>query len=270
MNWKAWYLVLVLVLAGLFVFAACKGTTSYKSKGEADLPFFEPVKWDVGLDVVRIDGGPSRADVCLRIVFADAAGTPTGTYELKADAGGKISAPIPPNSQSFEVFLIECPPPSQLVPGQSYALRAFEAFRAPLWPSQNPLDVNRMFMITGLAPNAADAQQQVEGLSIGATLPSDMQVHLWVEMQRSGAYVRLLNALPVVQTNMLVRINQSFRGRLENPFLVGSWDVQEHLVPVTAFNGGLFGTYQNQGSLQQVLPGSSRPAKFSYSYEYTN
>lgn len=286
------------ITAGLAAYS-CSATGHASGEGEWDLPFVEPITWkaDLKLGKYTIDGGDSRANKCVKVTWSGADGAEISSDTLETDGSGAASGKIPEGAVRWEAKLVDCPEPAPKPKGKMFDplnlqngpvrlavannLRDFDVFGAQIVPSDD-LGANNLtykFVVR------ARSWEQVENLispivlgGIGTPVPPSVDVISFSTMEAGIAGGRFVSALPATFRDFSFDFNNSaFTADLSSGhntinYQVGTWDVVEMMIPLSAFDAGFIPgvTYSNEGVMTFSSDKVREDTTASYGFAYAN
>jgi hypothetical protein len=268
---------------------ACGSTGQAHGEIVIPVPFSDDIRIEffvstTGEKTFDVNAGPNHAGKCFKITWLDEDGNEISTSEGTTDNNGFITGSVPDEATQFEGELARCPQPDtgkqagsakMLEPpveqdvvrarsGQSTdlldsaGLTSFLVFGGPLMPDDDPGKDNLAFGFRVLAADSARAEALLDPVlqgGIGSAVPRSVEVLRWTTMESIPGGSRLTTALPGQFEVWAFDFNDGvYTADLQSNttrYAVGSWDVVETNIPISAFDQGVVpgAVYTNRGSL---------------------
>lgn len=286
------------LVAGLTMYS-CTASGHAKGRGEFNPPFVPPIKWtaDVTIGDYTIDGGATRANMCVKVIWTGSDGAEISNELLETDGTGSASGKIPKGAVRWEAKLVKCPDPepekkdtlfdpfsqqdNPVRVAVASKLRYFDVFGASLMPddSDGANNLTYNFVVR------AGSWEHVENLiypivvgGIGTPVPSSIEVLAYSTMESGIAGGRFVSALPDTFRDFSFDFNSgAFTADLSSGhntinYQIGSWDVVEMVIPLSAFDAGFVpgATYSNEGVATFSSDRVRDNTTASYGFDYSN
>ena len=252
----------------------------------------------------EVNGGPGRAGECVEVTWTDSSGAEISTDTIQADGSGSASGQVPPGAVRWEAKVADCEDPEApagipweatehraglaagggrtvVHAGPAYPVeaRVFHVFGSPIIPSDDPGETNLSYAFRVIATSFDEAEDLVAPIvagGIGTPVPEEVEVLLYSTMEAVSGGARLVQAQPgsfeewTFEFNVGVFLADLFTNSLH--YDVGTWDVVETVIPLSAFDFGILpgATYLNTGAADYRTDRMSETLSAGYQFDFSN
>jgi len=293
------------VVASLAI-VACTASGHAEGEGVIDPPFVPPIAWKISatLGEYEIEGGEDHANKCVKVTWTDKDGAEISSETLETDGSGSASGQVPAGAVRWEAKVVDCPEEedeektdnsggmfdpfsTQNPPQQSsrqailVSSREFFIYGAPITPSDDDGAMNLTYSFLVRAQNYAHAESLIAPIiagGVGTPVPASVKVLNFSTMEAGLAGGRLVSAMPGrFQTYTFDFNSGAFYADLASGtntinYQIGSWDVVEMVIPLSAFDFGFAPgvTYSNDGDATFTTDSLLGPVSAGYGFNYSN